>query len=150
MEAVRNHLNTVIRALLLRGEMHDQSKLQPPEVEGFDKATEQLRGLEYGSDEYKAQLAKTDFKPALDHHYAHNRHHPEHFKNGINDMNLIDLVELLCDWKSSSMRHDTGNIRKSIEINMKRFDIAPQLAEILQNTANWLNDQETPHHAEES
>ena len=32
--------------------------------------------LTYGSDEYKACL--TEMKPALDHHYAANRHHPEH------------------------------------------------------------------------
>jgi hypothetical protein len=35
--------------------------------------------------------------PALKHHYENNRHHPEHFKNNIDDMNLIDLIEMLCD-----------------------------------------------------
>jgi len=43
-------------------------------------------------------------KPALEHHYALYRHHPEHFQNGIDDMNLIDLVEMFADWKASSER----------------------------------------------
>ncbi len=148
METVRNHLNTCINALMRRGEQHDQTKLQSPEVAGFAKVTPQLRGMTYGSDEYHAKLK--EMKPFLDHHYAHNRHHPEYHKEGINDMTLIDLVEMLCDWKSSTMRHNDGNILKSIEINTKRFHIDAQLSRILMNTALWLLDQEIFHHAEES
>ena len=78
-------------------------------------------------------------KPALEHHYAKNRHHPEHHKNGINDMNLIDLIEMFCDWKASSERQNDGNILKSIEINGKRFHMSPQLIEIFENTTKDLN-----------
>lgn len=52
-----------------RQDAHDASKLESPEKKCFDEVTDALRGLTYGSDEYKAQLAK--LKPALDHHYAH-------------------------------------------------------------------------------
>jgi hypothetical protein len=55
-------------------------------------------------------------------------------------MNLIDLVEMLCDWKAASERHNDGNIRKSIEINASRFTISPQLVKILENTADLLFD----------
>jgi len=44
-------------------------------------------------------------KPAIEHHYKNNRHHPEHFNNGIDEMNLVDLIELLCDWKAASERN---------------------------------------------
>ena len=74
-------------------------------------------------------------KPALDHHYENNRHHPEHFKNGIKDMTLIDLIEMFCDWKTSSERHESGSILSSIDINKERFGYSEELASILLNTA---------------
>jgi hypothetical protein len=136
IERVRNLLNVCIVDLIKRGELHDQTKLVSPEVEAFTEYTSKLATCTYGSDEYKGYLAA--IKPALDHHYAHNRHHPEHHKNGVNDMNLLDIVEMLCDWKAASERHNDGNIRKSIEINANRFGLSPQMVTILENTADVL------------
>ena len=136
IERVRNLLNSCATELLLRGQKHDQTKLDSPEVELFTELTPKLGTCTYGSEEYKSFLEK--LKPALDHHYAHNRHHPEHFKNGISDMNLLDLMEMLCDWKAASERHNDGNIRKSIEINANRFNISPQLVKIMENTADFI------------
>lgn len=136
IERVRNLLNEVVAQLLRRGELHDQSKLESPEVEAFTEYTPKLAASSYGSPEYDG--FRKAMKPALDHHYAHNRHHPEHFKGGVNDMTLIDLVEMLCDWKAASERHNDGNIRKSIEKNAERFGINPQLVRILENTAAEL------------
>ena len=136
IERVRNLLNVCVKDLIKRGELHDQTKLASPEVELFTEYTPKLAGCTYGSPEYQSFLKA--IKPALDHHYAHNRHHPEHHKNGIEDMNLLDIVEMLCDWKAASERHNDGNIRKSIEINANRFNMSPQLVKILENTADLL------------
>lgn len=136
IERVRNLLGVCVVELLRRAELHDQTKLEPPEVELFTEFTPKLSTCSYGSDEYKGYLA--EMKPALDHHYAHNRHHPEHHKNGVDDMNLLDIVEMLCDWKAASERHNDGNIRKSIEINANRFGMSPQLVRILENTADLM------------
>jgi len=148
METVRNYLNTVVKEILFRGEHHDQTKLQTPEIEIFDKYTKELRGITYGSTEYKKCMKK--LKPAVEHHHANNRHHPEHHVNGIKDMTLIDLIELICDWKAASMRHNDGNLLKSIEINQKRFKYSNEVNQILINTAIWLDSQQTIHHAKES
>lgn len=148
IETVRNFLNVCIIELLTRAEQHDQSKLEAPEKDGFDEITEKLRGSTYGSAEYHGFLKQLE--PVLKHHYANNRHHPEHFENGITDMTLIDLLEMLVDWKSSGLRHDDGDIFKSIEINRKRFCIGEDLAKILINTAKWINSKEVYHKANES
>ena len=148
IEAVRNFLNLCIKELMHRGEQHDQSKLEEPEATMFDEFTEKLRGTTYGSEEYKAFLK--ELKPILDHHYAHNRHHPEHHKNGIKDMTLIDLIEMICDWRASSMRHNDGNILKSIEINQTRFGYSEELKIIFENTAKWIDSQTVFHKAQES
>lgn len=136
IERVRNLLNIMIIHILERQEMHDQSKMESPEVEIITERTKDLAPLSFGSPEYEAQ--KKEMKVSIEHHYAHNRHHPEHFKNGIKDMNLIDLLEMFCDWKAASERHNDGNLRKSIEINAERFGMSLDLAKIFENSMELL------------
>lgn len=130
-------LNRAATELLTRANVHDNSKLSTPEKELFDEMTPLLAKLEYNSPEYHASLQK--LKIALDHHYKHNTHHPEHYANGINDMNLFDVVEMFFDWWAATERHNTGDLRKSIDSNEKRFNISPQLASIFHNTANYMH-----------
>jgi hypothetical protein len=92
---------------------------------------------EYGSKEYFEQLK--ELAPALEEHYQINPHHPEHFPSrGIRGMNLIDLMEMMCDWLASTKRQKNGDIFKSIEINQKRFGYSDELKDILENTAMFL------------
>lgn len=136
IERVRELLEDVQKDLYLRGVLHDLSKLSSPEKELFELHTEQLKTMTYGSPEYKKALV--ELGPALQHHYENNRHHPEHFEHGIDDMNMIDLIELFADWKASSERHDNGDIYKSIDINKERFKMSDQLEHIFINTSKFL------------
>lgn len=130
---VRELMNECAKKTIDRGDAHDQSKLVSPEKEAFDALVPKLKDFAYGSDEYRACLR--EIKPALEHHYAQNCHHPEHFKDGIAGMSLFDLVEMLMDWKAASERmKDGGNIARSIETNTERFTISPQLNQVLKNT----------------
>jgi hypothetical protein len=117
-----------------RAATHDESKLGPVEKPIFDEFTPKLKDCTYGSDEYKQYLEH--MKVALDHHYANNQHHPEFWENGVNDMDLIDLIEMIFDWKAASERHADGDIMKSIKINQKRFGLSDQLVRILENTVS--------------
>ena len=131
-------INAIITALLERSEIHDRSKLQPPEITIFTEYTPKLKDATYSSDEYNGYLK--EMKVALDHHYLMNRHHPEHHRNWLHDMNLIDLIEMFCDWKAASLRHADGDINKSIDINGERFNIAPQILSIFRNTIKVFED----------
>jgi len=135
---VRRLLAKVLSGLARRAILHDLSKLESPEVEHFDRAAFRLAGCAYGSAEYKSGLA--DLKPALDHHYAVNSHHPEHYPDGILGMDLVDLVEMIADWQAASLRHADGDIRVSIEINQKRFGYSDELKAIFLNTLPLLED----------
>lgn len=140
IEKVRKYIRFFTDKLTSRGVNHDAAKMESPEVELFAEYTPKLATTEYNSEEYKQCLA--GLKPALDHHYATYRHHPEHFANGINDMNLIDLVEMLADWKAASERQHNGNLLTSIEVNAARFKMTDQLKQILLNTAKTLDEVE--------
>lgn len=137
IRSVQGVLNLVVRDLLERSRIHDQSKLEDPEKEIFDKFTPLLADSTFGSDEYMQFLK--DMKPALDHHYSVNSHHPEHYKNGMDGMTLIDLIEMFCDWSAAVKRHKDGDLLRSIEINQKRFGYSDGLKEILKNTAEYFS-----------
>jgi len=137
---VKHFLFEIIEKLKERADNHDYSKLESPESEAFEEFTPKLRGTTYGTEEYQKLLDQ--LKPALEHHYANNPHHPEYWEGGVNDMTIVDIVELLCDWKSATLRHADGDIMKSIDINEERFGLSPQLAGILRNSVRsfgWDN-----------
>ena len=140
IEKVREVVRVFISKLVTRAIDHDKLKLESPEVEIFAEFTPKLAETTYGSEEYMQFLE--EMKPALQHHYANYRHHPEHFEKGINDMNLVDLVEMFCDWKASSMRHNDGNLLKSIDVNATRFNMTSQLKQIFINTAKMYDEQQ--------
>ena len=119
-----------------RARLHDLSKLSPEEKPYFDRLTPRLKHLEYGSAEYKQSLA--ELQPALDHHYAHNPHHPEHYLEGVRGMSLLDLVEMLCDWKAAGERHADSTIWKSIQVNRDRFGMSDEMTGMLFRTAMEL------------
>ena len=136
IEKVMSLLEKIVINLENRASAHDDSKLEEPEKSMYDEFTPKLRGMTYGSDEYKECLKAMG--PALKHHYEVNSHHPEHYPDGINGMSLLDLIEMLADWKAAGMRHADGNMAQSLEINRKRFGMSDQLFEIFQNTVKEL------------
>jgi hypothetical protein len=138
IKRVSQLLNCFAKELIERGDVHDDSKLVSPEKELFDELTPLLSSLTYGSTEYQESLDR--LMVALDHHYANNSHHPQHYENGVNGMDLLDLVEMFFDWKAATERTKDGDIRKSVEINSTRFNLSPQLVNIFNNTItnyNW-------------
>lgn len=127
--------------LQTRARNHDESKLVDPEKAAFDALVPKLKDFAYGSDEYRACLR--EMKPALQHHYEANSHHPEFYgEKGFEGMSLFDALEMLLDWKAASERmQNGGDILKSIEINTERFKLTPQTVALLKNTAKemgWL------------
>ena len=136
IDKVAGYLTHFSDILMDRSYCHDASKLESPEKEYFDKYTPRLASLEYGTPEYTANIQ--DLKPAIDHHYTVNSHHPQFYENGVNGMNLFDIVEMFADWKAAGERGKNGNIYKSIDINAEKFGISKQLKQILINTAKYL------------
>lgn len=129
-----------------RAVTHDLSKGQDPELSVFNEYTPKLADDPYGSDQYKQNLA--EMAPALEHHYAHNPHHPEFHEHGISGMTLVDLMEMLADWRASTERNPAGDLVKSFRINAKRFGMTPQLVNVLTSTAihfGWI-PADTPLH----
>lgn len=129
---VRELSLAIATELFERAHTHDKSKYETIEFEAFNKYSDELSKSVFGSKEYNE--AKQKLGKALEHHYKNNRHHPEHFENQINDMNLVDIIEMFLDWIASSVRSKKGNINESIEVGKKKYNIGDQLINIFVNT----------------
>ncbi len=136
IRTVQTYLGNVCSNLFARAVNHDTSKLKSPEEEIFELYSDKLSPTTYGKEEYNKYLE--EMKVALDHHYANNPHHPEYYSDGIKGMSLLDLIEMIVDWKAASERHADGDILRSIDVNQSRFGYSDELKEIFVNTVHEL------------
>lgn len=136
---VQSYLHAIAQELMMRGTVHDRSKLREPEIGTFARLTPKLKKLEYGTQEYSEALK--ELGPALKHHYENNSHHPEHYENGIADMTLVDVIEMFCDWMAATKRmKDGGDMRKSVKVNQQRFNMPEMLTQVFLNTIEFVED----------
>lgn len=129
--------DTAIVELLKRSRLHDLSKFEPIEKEPLDRMQaliEQEGQAQYGTPEYKR---RTDLLgPMIEHHRANNSHHPEYYENGIDGMDLFDVMEMFFDWKAASERGEDVSMR--LKAVCDKYEVSPQLKSILYNTAKNL------------
>lgn len=138
IDRVRFYMQRAVDDLADRALVHDQSKLEDPEKASWDEASPKLASLTYGTEEYKAALR--EIKPAIAHHYRVNSHHPEYYENGVPGMSLLDLIEMICDWKAASERMAKSfDFAESLRLNKERWGYSDELASILRNTADELD-----------
>ena len=128
---VGRYVQRVVSALVERAIVHDFSKFGPLELGPYAAMLPRFAKAEYGSEEYQACCRA--IKPALDHHVHGNTHHPEFYPNGVNDMDLLDVAEMVCDWIAASQRAGGDTLR--LDLQRERFSIGDQLYGIICRTA---------------
>lgn len=131
------YLSKFCAKLMWRALIHDFSKYGWKESEGFIKTIDQLKDTPYNTPAYHKLM--DEIRPSINHHYEKNSHHPEHYKHGILDMDLLDLVEMFFDWKAATKKHSDGSIMRSIANNQDRFNIHYSISEIFRHTVKNKN-----------
>ncbi len=136
---VQENLEQMASALRQRGIAHDRTKLQEVEFDTFVSTRPKFKKANYGSPEYQecVELAK----PAVEHHYANNRHHTSCHENGISGMTLIDVIEMICDWKAAARRSPDKSLADTLDYAFNKYQIDPQLGRIITNTLHengWI------------
>ena len=156
---IYHHIRCVQRAIKLvasemenRAAEHDASKFNADELEGYAKFEDFPEGLKYGSDEYKAEMAKVMGEGAkrnncFDLHSQRNDHHPEHWiapiplgtKVGISHMGLFPLIEMVCDWAGATVEYgNKGKWEESVDYNINRFPFNEHQKWVIRQVANYL------------
>lgn len=122
---VQKNLGKLSSSLEARSTTHDASKLSLDEFEGFVGVKLIARKFPYGSKQYEESLKDNK---AIELHFSRNPHHPEHYPNGMADMSLLDIIEMVCDWKATNevrLRKQATEIswEDSLGVQRKRFDL---------------------------
>ena len=133
---VQTQMHAVINELILRSNYHDSSKYDKEEAHTYAKVVPLFKGKEYGTPEHKA--VGDMLGEAWKHHEQHNDHHTGYHINGINDMNLMSIIEMLCDWKAASLRNPNQIFRDSCSLNCDKYGACEQLKGVIMNTAQSL------------
>lgn len=130
-------MNKLSRAILIRGRRHDNSKLKSPEKEGYSAHYNELRTAKFGSPEY--QTIKEKLEPVIQHHYAENDHHPEHFgaHDGIFHMDCVQIIEMLADWVATA-HHKGTDVVADLPKLMEQCDIPENYYMIFKNTVEMM------------
>lgn len=134
---IAKHMAKFSGELLYRSSIHDLSKFSDDEFDVNAANVQDFGKFPFNSPqelELRERLA-----PAQKLHKKRNRHHPEHFEDGVDGMNLIDVLEMLVDWKASSSRYPGDSMRKSLNVCVERYNFSPQLVKILENTCKDFN-----------
>lgn len=128
---VKSKMEFFASVLAARGANHDNSKLTEPEYSGW-LAMDQEPRYPYGSKKYYDKMRR--YKEVLEHHYSINSHHPEHFEDPSIQMDLVDLIEMLCDWFSYSNDISWLEGYDTINSQCTRFGLNDTIRHLLLNT----------------
>lgn len=129
-------LEAIASDLRRRGILHDLTKFDELEFTTFCSTREKFKKADYGSEEYAecTRLAK----PAVDHHYKNNRHHTGYHEKGILGMNLLDILEMVADWKAASKRSPNLTFKDSLPKAFEKYKIPEAIQEVILNTIDYL------------
>lgn len=85
----------------------------------------------------KYEEKKERYKWLFDEHYSNNRHHPEYFQIHNNkdfEMDLLDLLEMLCDWCGYRDYITYTDASDLVEQQCKRYNFSTEIKDLLLNT----------------
>jgi len=142
---VSEALEEVASELRKRGMAHDRTKFQELEFDAFVSTRDKFKKANYGSKEYQECIDAV--KPAVDHHYANNRHHTSFHGGTIDGMNLVDIIEMVCDWKAAVRRSPDKNLEDTLEYSFDKYGIGDQMQKIIVTTLEDLGWIEPQHQA---
>lgn len=133
---VQTNIGEISENLHERAKAHDESKFLPEERDIYAVVVPEFKKYKYGTPEHKAVSDKLG--PAWEHHLSNNDHHTQYHTNGVWDMDLMMIIEMLSDWKAASDRHEHNDYEDGLLINIEKYGIEDQLASILLRTAKNL------------
>jgi hypothetical protein len=119
---------------------HDNDKIANDTIfEVYEQYNSKLRNEKYDSPEF-LKYAKI-MRPAVQLHTSKNRHHFYDKSNQIKneEVDLIDLIEVLCDWIGATERNPNIDFKEALEYNFEKYNIPKEWRIIMLNTyINYL------------
>ena len=138
---VQEALLHIVDELRMRAFCHDASKFEQDELTGVARFEDFPEGLEYGSPEYEAAMAKVmDGNDFFELHAARNDHHPEHFGE-VEKMRFQQIIEMVADWAGAHLAYgNTGGWHQSVEKNIAKHPFMPEQKWLIRDVSLFLSN----------
>lgn len=101
--------------LAKRASVHDHSKFDHDEIEQFIQMPQQD-----GASRPPNGVLTDKQKSLIEMHWKKNRHHPEFFSD-YHSMDLIDILEMCCDWHARSVQFGNDFMKYVHSVPQQRF-----------------------------
>lgn len=128
---VHDKMATVSRDINTRARHHDQSSLNGSEFRIYEEHFDELQ--KYPMFDPRRDAVLKEMRVATMYHHNANDHHPEHFDDGINGMNLIQMIEFVADIMSQSEQNGI-DVYEMLPLLKDQYDISSQLYQVILNT----------------
>jgi hypothetical protein len=140
-EKVSLNIKRIMDELYGRQLSHDNDKIVNDAIfEPYDKYSDRLRSLKFGSVEYN-QLLNNELSEAIDIH-SQNRHHfnSNQYKQEYH-IDLVDLLEHICDVRAAlerNLEYTDEQIRDKLigAFNIENISNLPNISNLIENTIN--------------
>ena len=144
VRCVQASLFAVVSEVTNRGIVHDASKFEEPELKGYLRFEQMPEGLEYGSEEYKQEMAKImKDNDCFEIHSSTNDHHPEYWINngGLENMPLFSIIEMVCDWCGAHTSYgNKSSWADSVTKNLQKYEFTESQRWAIYELAAFLYD----------
>lgn len=113
-----------------RGVIHDRDKFHSVQIKAAMKANHLLKGLKFGTPEYKKVMNSVGF--SVKYHQSRNSHHPEHY-GSYGCMSLLDLIEMFLDWQAATNAYKNrmeGKMNEVLSIQKERYGLSDEVIKI--------------------
>ena len=121
-----------------RARVHDRSKLQADEWDGFVQINRAAREFPPNSPEYRDSLkSQTGPDGCITKHYSRNSHHPE-YHDSVEQMGFLDIVEMVIDWNAAAKTYGTMTLRESLPHHRDRFGFTDAQWWLIEQVVEWL------------
>ena len=128
-------LRTLAREMLNRADAHDLSKLGPDEFGGMIAIDRIADKCGLNSPEYMAALSGG----AIQLHVSRHSHHPEYHVSGVQNMSLLDIVEMVCDWKAANVLRGHPEWNESVRMMSERLGLSSEQIYLINLIASELD-----------
>ncbi|EGC28246.1 hypothetical protein DICPUDRAFT_85639 [Dictyostelium purpureum] len=123
MSLMEGYCNLSKKELKERGDLHDASKYEPPEIEPYIWLTWYHHCKHCNIDFKYPDGVEKLVKEGCDHHLHCNRHHPESHSDP-NEMSVLDIVEMVCDWSAISQELNQGSCINYVKQHISKWSFS--------------------------
>ena len=135
---VQSRMRAIARRILNRADSHDLSKFAPDELGGMIEIDAIAEESGLNSPQYMEAIKG----PAIGLHRSRHSHHPEFHSDGIKDMSLLDLIEMVCDWKAANQVRGHPEGRQSVNMMIRRLELKDEYRFVVLLVADMVDELE--------